>query len=424
MRRALVSCRTRPSTRSCAVRSAGTLALLALGLSLAACGEGKKEQAVSATAQQRPAPEVTVMTITPRDIPFIPSFVAQTESSQQVNIVARVSGFLDKIAYQEGEMVKAGQLLFQLDPKPFQAQVEAARGEVQSQQARLTTAKANLGRVKPLAAENALSQADLDRAQGEFDAARAALFSAQAKLTEAQLNLGYTAIRSPVNGLASRSQQRQGSYINSMSSDANLTYVAAVHPIWVNFSVSQNQTAKWREETSLKRLIPPKNDDYEVDIVLSDGSQYPYRGKINFADPSFSQDTGSFMVRAVLPNPKMDLRPGMFVTAYVKGAIRPDAIVVPQLAVQQGANGHLVYAVKPDNTAEVRPVVVGDYYGEKDIVIVNGLSAGDRVVVDGVLKVVPGQPVKVAATSPDGPEPKAKSQGGAAPAAAEHGASR
>ena len=344
---------------------------------------------------QRPVPEVTVITVEPKDIPYVPNFVAQTESSRQVNIVARVSGFLDKIAYQEGEVVKEGQLLFQLDPKPFQAQLEAARGELQSQQARFTTAQANLGRVKPLAQQNALSQSDLDRAQGEFDSAKAAVFSAQAKVTEAELNLGYTTIRSPVTGLASRSAQRQGAYLNSLSPDSTLTYVAAIDPIWVNFSVSQNLTAKWRDLIAKKQVIEPKNRDYEVEIVLSDGTPYPYKGKINFADPSFSQDTGSFLVRAVLPNPKRELRPGMFVTAYVRGALRPGAIVVPQLAVQQGSNGHLVYVVNQAGTAEVRPVVVGDYFGEREIVVLSGLQGGDHVVVDGVLRVVPGQPVKI-----------------------------
>jgi len=344
---------------------------------------------------QRPVPEVTVVAVQPRDIPYVPSFVAQTESSRQVNIVARVSGFLDRIVYQEGELVKEGQLLFQLDPKPFQAQVEAARGELQAQQARLKTAQANLGRVKPLAEQNALSQADLDKAQGEFDSARAAVYSAQAKVTEAELNLGYTTIRSPVTGVASRSVQRQGAYLNAQSSDANLTYVAAIDPMWVNFSVSQNLLAKWRDEIAKKQVMHPKGRDYEVELVLSDGTPYPFKGRISFADPSFSQDTGSFLVRAVLPNPNRDLRPGMFVTAYLRGAIRPNAIVVPQLAVQQGSNGHLVYVVNDAGNVEVRPVIVGDYYGESEIVILTGLHAGDRVVVDGVLKVVPGRPVKV-----------------------------
>jgi len=384
------------------------LALVALAVLAAACSK-------EAPPPQRPVPQVTVVTVEPRDIPYVPSFVAQTESSRQVNIVARVSGFLDRIAYREGEVVKEGQLLFQLDPKPFQAQLEAARGELQSQEARFKTAQANLGRVKPLAAQNALSQADLDRAQGDFDNAKAAVFSAQAKVREAQLNLGYATIRSPVTGLASRSLQRQGAYINATAESANLTYVAAVDPVWVTFSVSQNLTAKWRVEREQKRVIAPSNGEYTVDIVLSDGSRYPHSGRINFADPSFSQETGSFMVRAVLPNPNRELRPGMFVTAYVKGSTRPGAIVVPQLAVQQGSNGHLVYVVKQDGAAEVRPVVVGDYYGEKEIVILSGLRAGDRVVVEGVLRVVPGQPVKI--VEPGAAEEKsgaAKADGAAA----------
>jgi membrane fusion protein (multidrug efflux system) len=382
------------------------VACLGAGLAALAAAGCSKE----APPPQRPVPEVTVVTVQPRNIPYTPNFVAQTESSRQVNIVARVSGYLDRIAYQEGEVVKEGQLLFQLDPKPFQAQLEAARGELQAQQARFTTAEANLKRVKPLTAQNALSQSDLDRAQGEFDSAKAAVYSAQAKVTEAELNLGYATIRSPVTGLASRATQRQGAFVNAQSESANLTYVAAIDPIWVNFSVSQNQVARWREERAKKLVLEPKNRDYDIEIVLSDGMPYPHRGKINFADPSFSQDTGSFLVRAVLPNPKRDLRPGMFVTAYVKGALRPDAIVVPQLAVQQGSNGHLVYVVKPDGTAEVRPVVVGDYYGEKEIVVLSGLHAGDRVVVDGVLRVAPGQPVKIV-------EPGAAKAGAAAPKA-------
>jgi membrane fusion protein (multidrug efflux system) len=377
--------------------------VLLLGAALLA-GCGKSEQ----QAPQRPPAPVSVMTVAPQTIPYTSTFVAQTESSQQVDIVARVSGFLDKIAYQEGDLVKAGQVLFQLDPKPFQAQLQSARGGLQSQQARLTTARANLSRIKPLAEQNAVSQSDLDKAQGEFDAASAAVFSAQATVTEAELNLGYATIRSPVTGLASRSQQRQGAFINSMAASAQLTYVAAVDPIWVNFSISQNQIANFRELVGAGRVVPPPNNDYTVEVALSDGQLFPQTGTINFADPSFSLDTGSFLVRAVLPNPKRDLRPGMFVTANVKGAMRPDAVVVPQLAVQQGPKGHLVYVVNQTGVAEVRPVVVGDYYGEKDIVIEGGLQAGDRVIVEGMLKVVPGQPVQIAQAGAAGAQPAAK----------------
>jgi membrane fusion protein (multidrug efflux system) len=368
------------------------LGTVVTAVTLVAC-----EKAPAPAAAPRPAPQVKVLALQPRDIPFTLSFTAQTESSRQVNIVARVSGFLDRIAYQEGELVKAGQLMFELDRKPFQAQLEAAQGALQSQQARFATAEANLARIKPLAEQNALSKADLDRAQGEFDASKAAVYSAQAGVTQAELNLGYATIRSPLSGVAGRALQRQGAFVNSSAESANLTYVAAIDPIWVTFSISQNQAARWADEQKRGLVRAPKNQAYEVDLVLPDGSAFPQRGRISFADPSFSADTGSFQVRAVLPNPKLELKPGMFVTAFLRGAVRPNAIVVPQLAVQQGANGHTVYVVNANGVAELRPVVVGDYFGEKDIVITSGLHGGDRVVVDGLMKVVPGQPVQVVA---------------------------
>jgi membrane fusion protein, multidrug efflux system len=361
---------------------------------IAACDKPK-----APTNAARPAPQVKVLTLQPRDIPLTMSFAAQTESSRQVNIVARVSGFLDRIDYQEGELIKSGQLMFELDRKPFQAQLDAARGALQSQQARFATADSTLARVKPLAAQNALSQSDLDKAQGEFDAAKAAVYSAQATVTQAELNLGYATIHSPLTGVAGRALQRQGAFVNATAESANLTYVAAIDPIWVSFSISQNQAARWTEERKSGLVRAPKNQAYEVDLVMPDGTPFPQRGRISFADPSFSAETGSFMVRAVLPNPKLELRPGMFVTAFLRGAVRPNAIVVPQLAVQQGANGHSVYVVNAQGVAELRPVIVGDYFGDKDIVINSGLHGGDRVVVEGLLKVVPGQPVQVMAAA-------------------------
>ncbi len=379
------------------------LAVLCAGVAFfAACSK-------EVPAPVRKPPEVIVLEVTPRSIPFAPTFVAQTESSRQVNIVARVSGFLDRIAYEEGELVKEGALMFQLDPKPFKTQLDSANGELQSQQARLATAQSNLARVKPLAEQDALPQADLDRAKGEFDAATAAVFSARAKVEGAELNLGYTTIHSPVTGLASRALQRQGAFVNSSADSSLLTSVSAVDPIWVNFSISQNQISNWNAAAGRGEVVPPANQNYVVDIVLPGGIAYPYKGKISFSDPSFSPDTGSFMVRAVLPNPKMDLRPGMFVTANINGAMRPNAIVVPQLAVQQGSNGHYVYVIKTGDVAEVRPVVVGEYVGTDDILVLQGLIAADRVVVDGVLKVVPGKTVTVVAAG-------AKPIAGAAPA--------
>ena len=354
---------------------------------MAACSPDKP--AVTA-----PPPEVGVVTVAPRPVPYSASFVAQTESSRQVEILARVAGFLDRIAYAEGDFVKEGQLLFQIDPKPFKAQLDAAQGSLAAQKARLSTAEATLKRVRPLAEQNALSQADLDRAVGDFEMAEAAVHTAIAKLREAELNLDYATTRSPVSGSAGRALQREGAYVGGSAETAKLTYVAALDPIWVTFSISQNQSATLAEMVEKKLLTPPERNSYEVELVLPGDKIYPYRGRINFADPSFSQETGAFMVRASVPNPKRELRPGMFVTVNMHGAIRPDAVVVPQLALQQGAKGHFVLVANAEDKVEIRPVVVGSYAGDKEIVVEQGLHAGDRVIVDGFARLTPNAPVK------------------------------
>jgi len=375
------------------------LGLLCLTL-LTACGKDAPAPA------QRPAPAVEVLTIVPQTLPADLRFVAQTESSQRVEIMARVSGFLDSINYKEGGKVKEGELMFQLDPKPFIAQLEAAEGQLRMQQARLRTAEATYKRIKPLAKLNAVSQSDLDRATGDRDSASAAVYAAEADVKQAELDLSYTKINAPLSGIASQSMQRQGAYINAMSTDSKLTYVAALDPIWVNFSVSQNLDTRLSGLIEQGLITLNNGKKLSVELLLSDNKIYPHEGVIDFSDPSYSQSTGTALVRAVIPNPDHTLRPGMFVTAKVKGGLRPNAIVIPQLAVMQGEKGHFVYVINSDNSAEVRPVVVGDYYGEAGILILNGLLAGDRVVVNGMLKVQPGKPVsvteppKTAATQP------------------------
>ena len=170
--------------------------------------------------------------------------------------------------------------------------------------------------------------------------------------------------------------------------------MAALDPIWVTFSVSQNQVARLKEMVAKKLLTVPGNEHFEIELVLPDGRAFPHRGRINFSDPSFSKETGTFMIRASVPNPDRELRPGMFVTANVIGAERPSAIVVPQLAVQQSPKGNFVVVANAENHAELRPVIVGTYVNDKEIVVEQGLKSGDRVIVDGLVRVVPNAPVK------------------------------
>lgn len=346
------------------------------------------------TAPPSRAPvEVAVQQVQAQTIEVVTSRVAQTESSRQVEVVARVSGFLERIAYHEGGLVREGEILFEMDKKPFEAELEIAQGQLRASLARLATAKANFDRTEPLAAADALSQSDLDRAVGELKAAEAAVFSARANIKRAELDLSYATIHSPVNGMAGAAQQREGSFLNAQGPSANLAYVARIDPIWVNFSVSQNEATRREEEQRSGRYIAPPGDRYQVEIVLGDGRVFPHTGELDFADPSYDLRTGTFTVRAAVPNPDLELRPGMFVTALLKGATRPDAVVVPQRAVQKSSDGHVVWLVNAEQVAEPRPVVAGNWIGD-DWLIEQGLQGGETLIVDGFQRLAPGVPVK------------------------------
>jgi len=373
---------------------------VALALSLAMSGCGKKPVTEAAAVI-----DVTALKIVPHDTPVSFEYVAQTQSASQVQIVARVDGFLDKRVYTEGSMVKGNEVMFQQDPKPFQATLSAAKAALAEQQARLQVATDNFNRVQPLVALNALSQKDLDDATGQKQAAAAAVDMAKANVEQAELNLGYTTIRSPVDGLSSYSRVNVGSYIDAKNS--LLTYVSPLDPMYVNFSVSENDMLKLRSDAASGRVKLPERDRYTVEVILADGTTFDQKGLITFTDADFNQETGTFLIRATLPNPKSVLRPGQFVRARVLGAIRPNAILVPQAAVLQGAQGHFVVVVDKDNKAQIRPVQVGPWYGN-DWFIDSGLEAGDTVVVDGVARLAPGTAVKITG------EPKPSS----APAAA------
>jgi len=284
-------------------------------------------------------------------------------------------------------------VMFVMDKEPFLAEVEAARGELEASEARLWTADANLARTRPLAEADALSQSDLDRAIGDQKAAEAAVYAAKARLTQAQLDLGYATIHAPVTGLSGKARQREGAYLNALGDSANLSYVSQIDPMWVNFSISQNERERVARDEAKGRLILPAQRKYEFEIVLGDGSVFPHKGVFDFAAPTFDERTGTFAARAVVDNPDSALRPGMFVTVRILGAERPDAVIVPQEAVQQTTNGHVVWLVNEEGQTERRPVTMGDWAG-KDWVVEQGLSGGETVIVGGLNRIRPGTPVK------------------------------
>ncbi len=394
---------TRRPTSPLAFATAITLALLA-----ASCNRTPPAAPPAAPAA------VTTVTVAPRDVPISAEFVAQTQSSQAVNIQARVSGFLDKRVYTEGALVKAGQVLYQMDPKPFQAQLDAAQAALSRNQAAAQVAKANLERTKPLAQLNALSQKDLDDATGQYEQANAAVAQSQAQLEEAKLNLSYTTINSPVTGVASYSAIPEGTYVSA--SNAQLTTVSVLSPMWVNFSLSENEMARIRADQQAGRLKLPPTGEFDAEVVMVDGTVFPYAGKITFADPSYNTQTGTFMLRVSVPNPQSLLRPNQYVRVRLFGATRPSAILVPQRAVQQSAKGHFVWVVNKDGKAEVRPVDVGDWNGD-DWFVTQGLAPGDVVIVDGTVRLVPGAAVKATAYVPP-PAPARAAQTAAPPVGA------
>jgi membrane fusion protein (multidrug efflux system) len=357
---------------------------LCVGL-VAGCGRE------AASPPARPPVDVTVVSVAARDTPVNFEFIGQTQSSREVEIRARVDGFLEKRLYTEGDLVHDGQPLFQIDRKPFEASLQSAQGQLSQQQAALEVAIANLNRVKPLAEQNALSKKDLDDAIGNEQKSRAAVLAAQGQVQQAQLNLGYTTVYAPLTGLSSFAKLQEGTYLSSTNN--LLTYVAQLNPIWVNFSISENEILRYRDEAQRGMLTTPKDNNFDVEVVLADGTHYPYKGRISFADPSFSKDTGTFLVRAVLSNPKSQLRPGQFVRVLVQGATRPNSILVPQRAVQQGARSHFVWVVGKENKAEQRVVEVGAWDGD-DWFVTQGLRAGEQVVVDGAIRVAPGATLK------------------------------
>ena len=364
------------------------LALIAIGL--LACGEREKDK--TGAGSQGPV-SVTAFTVTAQDVPITFDYVAQTESSHIVQIRARVDGFLEKRAYTEGAMVRAGQVMFLMDRKPFEAALQQARGSLALADAQRTMVQANLARVRPLAAEDAVSQKDLDDAVGQAQMADAAVLAAQGKAREAELNLGYATITSPIAGLASRALKQEGSYL-SPGADSLLTTVAQLDPIWVNFSISENEWLKRQEEARNGRLILPPTDKFEVEAILSDGSVFSQTGRIIFAEPAYNRETGTLLERVQFANPRMALKPGQFVRVRLKGAVRPNAVLVPRRAVMQGTKGHFAWAVTAEDKAEFRSVTVGDWFGD-EIFVVTGLQAGDRVAVDGIVRLAADAAVKV-----------------------------
>ncbi len=360
-----------------------------LGMCLVSFFLGCKEEQKAAPPPRSPA-AVTIVRVSPKDVPVTFQYVAQTQSSQLVNIQARVNGYLDKRVYTEGSVVKAGDVLFQLDAKPFKAALDQAEALLAQQKANYEATRLDYERTKALTQQKVATPKDLDDATGKFLSAQAAVQQASAEVETAKLNLSYTTITSPVDGVSGSAHQTEGSYINQANNQ--LTEVTVLSPMWVNFSLTESEMLKYRDQIAKGLLLPPKDGSYEVEVVLVDGSSFPHTGRITFADPSYNSQTGTFLCRASVDNPDGHLRPNQNVHVRLHGAIRPNSFLVPQRSVQEGSKGQFVWVVDKDNKVELRPVTVGNWH-EDEWFILEGLHADDQVVADGMLSLQAGDTV-------------------------------
>ncbi len=400
-----------PAPRLPAFRSSWRVLALSATISLTALllvacnragGEGNGEK-----GGFPPAP-VSVQEVKTTTVPIRFEFVGQTAGSKEAEVRARVQGIVEKRTYQEGSRVNAGQTLFILDSRPYQAQLQAAEAELASAQAQYAQAKRNFDRVKPLAGSNALSQREFDQATSGEESGAAAVKQAQARVTEARLNLGYTRVTAPVTGFASRAQKSEGSLV-SPGADSLLATISQLDPLYVNFSLSAAERLRLNRLNSGDPKAPPAKaadskatdksplSGYVVALKLEDGSIYDRKGRLAFIDPAINANSGSFEARAELPNADAALRPGQFVRVVLEGAMRPNAIVVPQRAVMDGPQGKFVFVTGKgqDGKTDValpRPVKVGDWVefdGQQQWIIESGLKPGDVIIVDGTAKLFP-----------------------------------
>lgn len=338
-----------------------------------------------------PAPvSVSVITAAPRPASIALDYVAQTEALNTVEIRPRVGGLLESEVAQEGAPVRKGQLLFTIDPQPYEAALAQAKATLAQAQAALDQAMRDLARVQPLSTIDAVSQQELDAAVAKRDANRASVEAARAALKTAELNLGYTKLYSPIDGTLGRAQLKVGGLVTAYQT--LLATVYSIDPMYVNFSLSEQRVLELQREYG-RPITQASKTPPSFHVLLADGSEYPYPGKLNFIDAAVDQRTGTLGVRLELPNPQKLLRANQFARVRIASSEIPDAMLVPQRAVQDLQGKNFLWLVDADGKAVQRDVTMGARIGG-DWLVQSGLKPGDVVVVDGVQKLKPGRPVQ------------------------------
>jgi len=361
---------------------------------------------LSCAKKQAPAPPplaVEVVTVVQKDVPVTKEWIGSLEGYVNADIRPQVTGYVLKLVYKEGTFVHRGDVLFEIDPRQFQAALNQAKGFLAQNEAALSKAKLDVARFTPLVAQRAVSQQELDNALAAERAAQANVDSARAQVEQAQLNLGWTNVTSPVDGIAGIAKSQVGDLVNGQTT---MTTVSVVDPIKVFFNPSEQEYMDWAQRRGPVDAVlsVPAQDKGMLSLTLSDGTVYPQRGDPVLANRNVDVKTGTIQVEGVFPNPKHLLRPGQYAKVHAATDIRKGALLVPQRAVSELQGFFQVAVVGPDNKVDIRPVQTGERFGSLWI-IEKGLSAGERVIVEGVQKVKPGvvvnpKPAAEPATTP------------------------
>jgi len=370
----------------------------------AACG--KKQ------APPPPPPNVKVATVVQRDVPVYVDVIGQTRGSTEIEVRARVAGYLDSVNYKEGSLVQKGQLLYTIDPRPFQASVAQAKGVQAEAAAQLARATQDVVRYEPLVAKNAISRQDYETAVQVQRAAEASLEAAKAGVQKANLDLSFTRVEAPAAGIAGKTEVYPGTLVGQGQTTL-LTRISQVDNIHVRVSIPEKDYIEYSRRGAARRASgapPPK-----FEMVLSDGNVHPEKGDLVFVDRGVDAQTGTILVEVAFPNPGGVVRSGQFARVRVAINEKKDAILVPQRAVTEMQGVYNVAVVKPDDTIDLRMVQAAERVGTL-WVIDAGLKAGDRIVVEGVQKVRAGMKVTPVPSTIEDPAPATPIAAAATPA--------
>ena len=367
-----------------------SLFTMTLGSALLLSGCWKKNETTAMQMLQKPRVTTEKAVYKPYTEKF--NFPGRVEAVNTVTLKARVAGFLKDRLFEEGDVVKKGQLLFTLEREPFEAKVAEASANLAKMEADAKNAKLNLDRALELRKTGNISQATLDTREAENSIAKGQVLQAQAALNLARLDLSYTSIKAPFTGKIGLADYTVGEYLPG---NTTLATIVSVDPMNVLFSVSERELLSMQNADILKQ----DNDNLVVSLIMGDGSVYQYEGQINFTDVIVDDSTDTVKMRAVFPNPDKRLVSGQFVSVLLEYESPVEKIIIPQAAVMSSVASKYVYIIDAQNKVVNKPIKVGIEQG-KDIVVLDGLNAGDRVVVNGLQKVRPGQEVII--DSPDG----------------------